>query len=132
MHIMVRMYNPHAPKHSDCIHYRNGFCDLYKVKVNINSPVCPNFIPKTRGTGQLSTTQGPPRLLPYIQHLHRPLWNPIVWPALWGFQPWILPPLMTPLSAIPLVLPHPPMYPLATTWILPLYPSPPWIILFHS
>lgn len=35
------------PTHEDCTYFKNGFCTLYDVAMDPNSPVCPNFTPKS-------------------------------------------------------------------------------------
>jgi hypothetical protein len=39
--------------HKNCIHYKNGFCDLNQMPVNPDKPACPRFTPeKPTGTGE--------------------------------------------------------------------------------
>jgi len=35
-----------APTHENCVHFKDGFCTLYGVQVDSNTPVCPSFTPK--------------------------------------------------------------------------------------
>ena len=33
--------------HGDCANFRSGYCSVYGIAVNPNSPACPNFTPKS-------------------------------------------------------------------------------------
>ncbi len=49
---MPQPYSTQAPQalvlsHENCANYRDGFCTLYGIPVDPNTPVCPNFRPKS-------------------------------------------------------------------------------------
>ena len=46
-----------VPSHENCANYRDGFCTLYGIPIDPNTPVCPNFTPKNiSSTPQMSST----------------------------------------------------------------------------
>lgn len=34
------------PTHENCVHFKDGFCTLYGIQMDPNTPTCPNFTPK--------------------------------------------------------------------------------------
>lgn len=97
---------PYGKKHSDCVHYKDGFCDLYKTNIDPNSPICPNFTPK-KGISSTGPPQGyfPPTVSPYPQYYPlypyysfpfqyyweypQMMWNPLY--SLWYLQMYFNP-----------------------------------------
>jgi len=41
-----RVYHGQSPTHSECAHYRNGWCTLKNKPVNPTAPACPQFTPR--------------------------------------------------------------------------------------
>lgn len=72
---------PYGRKHSECAHYKDGFCNLHRINVNPDSPACPYFTPKEEA--------GPTR-------------------PPWGYTPPIT---MLPLSQYPMPYPYYPLPP---------------------
>ena len=126
---MIDMYNPLNFKHSDCVHYKNGFCDLYKMRIDPNSPICPNFTPKARESDYSNVIRGSNTPLSYtlpspwdFQALRS--WFPL--PI--SLQPLIIPPLL------PLYFPYPLPYYIPTPSLFPFfyYPYSMWTILPYT
>ncbi len=125
------------PRHADCVHYTGGFCGLYGVRVNPDSPACPNFVPKVKNTEPIAVrssynvlTRRPglniPSLWnnpPYVPRLMLTPWFPPLWPPPWA-MPFAIPSasvlhLMYPL----LFLPPLPLMPQCVSLLFPpLYP----------
>ena len=36
-----------VPTHEDCAYFRDGFCTLYGIAMDLSTPVCPNFTPES-------------------------------------------------------------------------------------
>ena len=76
-----------SPKHSQCLHYKNGFCDFFGVKVDPDAPACPNFTPKAKTSKEAYVPKE--TRTPALQH---PI--PPPYPT---FQPWLMiPPFLPP------------------------------------
>lgn len=123
---------PYSRKHTECVHYKDGFCELHKINIDPNSPICPYFTPK-EGTSPTKPSQGyvaPPTIPPYPQYSLPYSYYLFPWSYYWGYpqiwspwySPWYLQMYFNPL------LPYYLMQSLYS-WFMPFWPSPwylPW------
>ncbi len=59
------------PTHKECLNFRDGFCALFRVRVNSNGRACPNFVPKNFSTHMLHSPSS--KEIPSIEELMRRL-----------------------------------------------------------
>jgi len=74
--------------HEACIHYKDGYCKLHNMRVDLGTPVCPNFTPREKY--QATITQ--PIYQKYNQVYPYP-WETYLYNIYPPFYPWkIIPP----------------------------------------